>query len=181
LGTGLGPLDLDAVLGIAKAYTTRVGAGPFPSEAFDEDGDRMREAGAEFGTTTGRPRRCGWFDSCMVRTAVRINSASSLALTKLDVLDGIETIRVVTAYELDGELIDYVPSDPEAFARCVPVYEDFPGWMEPLEEARELDDLPEEALNYIEAVSTLVEAPISAISVGPEREQTVWVEESDEE
>ncbi|MBD3175130.1 MAG: adenylosuccinate synthase [Armatimonadia bacterium] len=177
IGTGLGPLDLDAVLGIAKSYTTRVGAGPFPAEAFDEDGDRLRESGAEFGTTTGRARRCGWFDSCMLRTAVRINSVSSLALTKLDVLDELETIRVVTAYELDGELIDYVPSDPEAFGRCVPVYEDFAGWQESLVEARELDDLPASAHNYVEAISTLVEAPISAIAVGPEREQTVWVED----
>lgn len=181
IGTGMGPLDLDRVLGIAKAYTTRVGAGPFPAEAFGDDGERLREAGTEFGTTTGRPRRCGWFDACMVKTAVRINSASSLALTKLDVLDELETIRVVTAYELDGALIDYVPSDPEAFARCVPVYDDYPGWMEPLADVREVDDLPEEALSYVEAVSILVDAPVSAIAVGPEREQTVWVEEPDDE
>ena len=177
LGTGLGPLDLDAVLGIAKSYTTRVGAGPFPAEADEADAALLREAGQEFGTTTGRPRRCGWFDACMVRTAVALNSASSIAITKLDVLDDLDVIKVAVAYELDGQTLDWVPSDPVDFARCKPVFEEAEGWKRNLSGARKPRDLPPEALAYIEMISTLVEAPVSAVSVGAEREDTVWFEE----
>jgi adenylosuccinate synthase len=177
LGTGLGPLDLDAVLGIAKSYTTRVGAGPFPAEADEADASALREAGQEFGTTTGRPRRCGWFDACMVRTAAALNSASSIAITKLDVLDDLDIIKVAVAYELDGETLDWVPSDPDDFARCKPVFEEVEGWKCKVSSAREPRDLPRQASAYIEMISTLVEAPVSAVSVGAEREDTVWFEE----
>jgi adenylosuccinate synthase len=174
LGTGIGPLDLDNVIGVAKAYTTRVGAGPFPAEAAEDEAQRLRELGREYGTTTGRPRRCGWFDACMVRTAVRLNSVSSLAVTKFDVLDSYEVIKMVTGYEIDSEMIDYVPSDPEVYVRCRPVVEEIAGWCKPTGEARKPSDLPGEARAYLEAIAAQVEAPIAVVSVGPDRGSTVW-------
>lgn len=181
LGTGLGPLELDRVLGVIKAYCTRVGAGPFPAEATEADATLLRERGSEYGTTTGRPRRCGWFDVPMARTAARLNSVTGLVLSKLDVLDTLRSIRVVTAYELDGEMLDYVPSDPIDYARCKPVFEEFPGWRQPIGDARAAEDLPEAALAYIETLAELVEADIVAASVGPDREQIVWFEEVEDE
>ncbi len=181
LGTGLGPLDLDNVVGVAKAYTTRVGAGPFPAEAPEAEATILREAGHEYGTTTGRPRRCGWFDVPVVRTAARLNSVTCLVLSKLDVLDGFETIKVVTGYELDGEMLEYVPGDPVAYGRCRPVIEEFPGWGRPIGAAREVDDLPREALDYVETIAELVDAEIAAVSVGPERDQIVWLAEFEDE
>jgi adenylosuccinate synthase len=181
LGTGLGPLDLDNVVGVAKAYTTRVGAGPFPAEAPESEAAILRQAGHEYGTTTGRPRRCGWFDVPVVRTAARLNSVSCLVMSKLDVLDGFESIKVVTGYELDGEMLEYVPSDPVAYARCRPVIEEYAGWCRPIGAARQPEDLPSEALDYIETIAELVDAEIAAVSVGPERDQIVWLAEFEDE
>ncbi len=177
LGTGMGPLDLDRVYGVAKAYTTRVGAGPFPAEAPEPEAGRLRERGAEYGTTTGRPRRCGWFDAAVVRTSARLNSVSALVLSKLDELDGLDSIKVVTAYKLGAETLEFVPSDTEVYARCEPVFEELPGWAAPIGDARSPDELPAEALEYIAVLSQLVAAPIAGASVGPDREQIVWFDE----
>jgi adenylosuccinate synthase len=172
-GSGFGPLYLDYVLGITKAYTTRVGGGPFPTELFDSTGARLAERGHEFGATTGRPRRCGWFDAVALRQAVNINSVSGLCLTKLDVLDGLDTIRICVAYQdADGNSLQS-PVDAEDYAKVVPVYEDVPGWSESTIGAKSLADLPQAALDYIAKIEAAVGAPIDVISTGPDRVETI--------
>jgi len=172
-GSGFGPLYLDYVLGITKAYTTRVGSGPFPTELFDDTGARLAERGHEFGATTGRPRRCGWFDAVALRTAVNINSISGLCLTKLDVLDGLEEIRVCVGYaDQSGNPVAH-PIDANDYDGVSPVYEALPGWSESTVGARRLEDLPNAARAYISRLETLVGAPIDIISTGPDREETI--------
>ncbi len=168
-GLGLNPKDIGKVTGIAKAYCTRVGNGPFPSEDFGEEGERLRKNGHEFGTTTGRPRRCGWFDAVAMKHAVRINGVDQIALMKLDVLDGFDEVKVCVAYEVDGKEIDYVPYDLED---ATPVYKSFPGW-EKTEGVRKFDDLPETAKTYIEALEAMVGARMGIISTSPQREDTI--------
>ena len=172
-GTGMGPRDLDYVLGIVKAYTTRVGAGPFPTELFDDMGEHLGTVGAEFGATTGRPRRCGWFDAVALRRSITNSSVSGLCVTKLDVLDGIETVRICVGYEIDGEPIAGLPVMVDRFADCVPVYEDIEGWTESTVGATSHDDLPENARRYLSRIEELVGIPIDIISTGPDREQTI--------
>jgi adenylosuccinate synthase len=172
-GSGFGPLFLDYVLGITKAYTTRVGAGPFPTELDDEVGKHLGERGHEFGATTGRQRRCGWFDAVAVRRAIEINSISGLCLTKLDVLDGLETIRICKAYEdSNGNAIDF-PGSADEFTGLQPVYEDMPGWTESTLGIQSIDELPENARNYIKRLEVLVDAPVDIISTGPDRNETI--------
>jgi adenylosuccinate synthase len=172
-GSGFGPLYLDYVLGITKAYTTRVGSGPFPTELFDATGAHLAERGHEFGATTGRPRRCGWFDAVALRTAVNINSVSGLCLTKLDVLDGLETIRICVGYTCkDGKPV-LNPMDSDDYAGLVPVYEEVPGWSESTLGAKTLDELPAAARSYISKIEAVVGAPIDIISTGPDRVETI--------
>ncbi|NKQ41895.1 MAG: adenylosuccinate synthase [Sulfurovum sp.] len=168
-GLGINPKDIGKVTGIAKAYCTRVGNGPFPSEDFAAEGDKLRKNGHEFGTTTGRPRRCGWFDAVAMRHAVRVNGVDQVALMKLDILDGFENIKVCVAYEVDGKQIDYVPYDLED---AKPIYENFSGW-DHTEGVRELDALPDTAKSYIEALEEMIGARIGIISTSPEREDTI--------
>ncbi|HVC72112.1 MAG TPA: adenylosuccinate synthase [Acidimicrobiales bacterium] len=172
-GTGVGPRDIGEVIGIAKAYVTRVGAGPFPTECLDEVGDLMVERGHEFGTNTGRRRRCGWFDAVMMRQAVRLNSLSEVALTKLDVLDSFETVKVCVAYESDGERFIHPPYHQSTFHQVVPVYEELPGWCEDLSAATELGDLPPAARAYVSFLATQIGVPIKLVGVGPGRDQFV--------
>lgn len=172
-GSGFGPLYLDYVLGITKAYTTRVGSGPFPTELFDATGAHLAKKGHEFGATTGRPRRCGWFDAFALRTAVNINSVSGLCLTKLDVLDGLETIRICVGYHCkDGNPV-LNPMDSEDYEGLVPVYEEVPGWSESTLGAKTLEELPEAARHYIRKIESVVGAPIDIISTGPDRVETI--------
>ena len=172
-GSGFGPLYLDYVLGITKAYTTRVGSGPFPTELFDATGERLAERGHEFGATPGRPRRCGWFDAVALRNAVNINSVSGLCLTKLDVLDGLETIRICVGYVCrDGNPV-LNPVDSDDYEGLVPVYEDVPGWSESTLGARSLAELPQAARDYINKIEEVVGAPIDIISTGPDRVETI--------
>ena len=168
-GLGINPKDLGRVTGIAKAYCTRVGNGPFPSEDFGEDGDRLRKNGHEFGTTTGRPRRCGWFDAVAMRHAVRVNGVDQVALMKLDVLDGFDEIKVCVAYEIDGKEIDYVPYE---LADAVPIYKSFAGW-DKTEGCREFDELPDTAKRYIEAIEEMIGTKIGIISTSPDRKDTI--------
>jgi adenylosuccinate synthase len=172
-GSGFGPLYLDYVLGITKAYTTRVGSGPFPTELFDDVGARLAERGHEFGATTGRPRRCGWFDAVALRTAVNINSISGLCLTKLDVLDGLEEISVCVAYQDDSGNTATNPIDAVDYEHLHPVYETLPGWSESTVGLKRMEDLPTNALAYIERLQSLVGAPIDIVSTGPDREETI--------
>ncbi|MEI8057220.1 MAG: adenylosuccinate synthase [Actinomycetes bacterium] len=174
-GSGIPPTAVTRVIAIAKAYITRVGEGPFPTELFDEDGERLRSIGAEFGTTTGRPRRCGWFDIPIARYASRINGVTDLIITKLDVLTGWEQIPVCVAYDVDGERISELPMTQTGFHHATPVYEYLPGWTEDISNARSLDDLPSNARAYIDFLEQRCGAPISAIGVGPEREQTIVI------
>jgi adenylosuccinate synthase len=172
-GSGFGPLYLDYVLGITKAYTTRVGSGPFPTELFDATGERLAERGHEFGATTGRARRCGWFDAVALRTAVNINSVSGICLTKLDVLDGLESIRICVGYTCkDGKPVPN-PVDSEDYEKLVPVYEEVPGWSESTLGARTLEEIPQAARDYIEKIEQVVGAPIDIISTGPDRVETI--------
>tara|TARA_R110002124_G_scaffold12051_3_gene57484 strand:- start:50 stop:1345 length:1296 start_codon:yes stop_codon:yes gene_type:complete len=172
-GSGFGPLYLDYVLGITKAYTTRVGSGPFPTELFDETGAHLAKKGHEFGATTGRPRRCGWFDAFALRTAVNINSVSGLCLTKLDVLDGLETIRICIGYNCkDGNPV-LNPMDSDDYLGLVPVYEEVPGWSESTLGAKTLEELPSAARSYIHKIESVVGAPIDIISTGPDRVETI--------
>ena len=173
VGSGVGPLDIDAVIGITKAYTTRVGAGPFPTELQDETGRRLAERGHEFGATTGRPRRCGWFDLPAIRRAARINSLSGLCMTKLDVLDGLETIRICTGYRVDGVIHEFAPAGAEAMAACEPIYEAMPGWSESTLGALRLEDLPANARRYLERIESLSGVPIDIVSTGPDRRETI--------
>ncbi|MGM0516609.1 MAG: adenylosuccinate synthase [Pseudomonadota bacterium] len=172
-GSGVGPLELDYVLGITKAYTTRVGGGPFPTELENEIGERLAERGHEFGSTTGRARRCGWFDAVALRRAVQINSLSGLCLTKLDVLDGMETVQICIGYEIDGERIESAPFAADTYSRCVPVYESMPGWQESTVGVKELDGLPQAARDYIRRIEELTGVPVDLISTGPDREETI--------
>jgi adenylosuccinate synthase len=174
-GSGIPPTRITGVIAIVKAYTTRVGEGPFPTELLDVRGDRLREAGAEFGTTTGRPRRCGWFDAVIARYAARINGVTDFVLTKLDVLTGMEEVPVCVAYEVDGVRHDEMPMTQSEFAKAVPVYETFPGWAEDISQARKIDDLPRTARDYVAALEEMIGAPISAIGVGPGRDETITV------
>ena len=172
-GRGAGPARLDYILGIAKAYTTRVGAGPFPTELFDETGDFLGKQGNEFGATTGRKRRCGWFDVVAMQKAVRLNALSGLCLTKLDVLDGLETLRICTGYRLDGKLLDGIPVSADELERCEPVYEDMPGWAEKTASVTRYEDLPQAARDYIERLEKLVGVEAHMISTGPERTENI--------
>lgn len=174
-GLGFGPGYVDRVIGVVKAYCTRVGNGPFPTEQDNETGDRLRANGAEFGTTTGRPRRCGWLDAVALRYAVRINGMTEIVLSKLDVLSGFDTLHIATAYELDGQRLAAMPIDTLQVERVTPVYEALPGWADDITGARRLGDLPEAARRYVRRVEELAGAPIRMISVGPEREQLVTV------
>jgi adenylosuccinate synthase len=174
-GSGCGPRDVGYVLGIAKAYTTRVGEGPFPTELTDETGERLGARGAEFGTITGRKRRCGWFDSVLVRQTVITGGIDGIALTKLDVLDGFDEIKLCTGYRLDGQDIDHLPADAVAQARLVPVYETIEGWKESTRGARSWADLPATAVKYIRRIEELIAAPVALLSTSPEREDTILV------
>lgn len=171
-GSGVSPRHIDSVMGIVKAYTTRVGEGPFMTELFDEDGAELARVGHEFGATTGRPRRCGWLDAVATRAAVEINGADQLTLTKLDVLDGFKTIKICTGYKLDGEVMDTMPLDLNRIDEVEPVYEEHPGWETSLENVRSFDDLPENAKSYVRRVEELLDSKVKIISVGPKREQT---------
>jgi adenylosuccinate synthase len=172
-GSGYGPLYLDYVLGITKAYTTRVGSGPFPTELFDEVGAHLASVGHEKGATTGRDRRCGWFDAAAVRFAVRINSVSGICLTKLDVLDGLETIRVCVGYKGKGDSASGSLMDIDSYKELEPIYEDLPGWTESTVGAKSLDELPENARAYIRYIESAIEVPVDIISTGPDREETI--------
>ncbi len=172
-GVGVGPGKLHHILGIVKAYTTRVGSGPFPTELNDETGTYIQEKGKEFGATTGRPRRCGWLDLAMMKDSIRYNGLDSIGMTKLDVLTGLDVIKVCIAYELDGKKIDFMPASLKDLARCKPVYEEFPGWKADISSARSIDELPGEAKNYIKKLEEIMEVPFSIISVGPMRDQTI--------
>lgn len=172
-GSGVGPGRLDRIVGIVKAYTTRVGSGPFPTELFDDKGDWLRSAGFEFGTTTGRPRRVGWYDAPITRYATRINGITDLVLTKLDILTGLETIPVCVAYDVDGERFDDVPVNQTDFHHAKPIYEEFPGWSEDISTARTFEDLPQTAQEYVLALEKMSNTRISVIGVGPERDQVI--------
>jgi adenylosuccinate synthase len=172
-GAGVGPRYIDRVVGIAKAYITRVGAGPFPTELFDETGDTIIERGGEYGTNTGRRRRPGWFDAVMLRHAVRLNSLSELCITKLDVLDPFDTVRVCVAYEADGRRFDRFPDDQSLLHKATPIYEDLPGWGTDVSAATEPDHLPAAALDYIAFLEDQVGVPIPLVGVGPGRDQYV--------
>jgi adenylosuccinate synthase len=175
VGTGLGPRDIHEVLGIVKAYTTRVGAGPFPTELFDETGEHLSRVGHEFGAVTGRPRRCGWFDAVALRRAALNNSISSLGVTKLDVLDGLDTLRICTGYRIDGEIRDEPPLLPHRFSECVPVYEEHPGWSETTHGIIEFAQLPSNARKYLARMEELAGVPIDIVSTGPDRAQTIML------
>ncbi|HIK54562.1 MAG TPA: adenylosuccinate synthase [Synechococcales cyanobacterium M55_K2018_004] len=177
VGAGVGPTIIDRVIGVAKAYTTRVGEGPFPTELFGELGDLLTERGAEFGTTTGRKRRCGWFDAVIGRYAVRINGLDCLAITKLDVLDELDEIKVCVAYEIDGVECHDFPTSAYRFAHCKPIYKTMPGWQQSTADCRSLDDLPQQALNYLKFLAELMEVPIAIVSLGASRDQTIIVED----
>ncbi len=172
-GTGIGPRSLDYILGIVKAYTTRVGAGPFPTELFDEMGEHIATVGAEFGATTGRPRRVGWFDAVALRRSIVNSSVSGLCVTKLDVLDELETIRICVGYEIDGRPVSGLPVVVDRFAECQPVYEDVPGWTSSTVGITAYEDLPENACSYLRRIEELVGVPVDIISTGPGREQTI--------
>jgi adenylosuccinate synthase len=173
VGTGIGPRHLQRIVGIAKAYVTRVGAGPFPTELKDEIGEGIRSRGGEFGTVTGRPRRCGWFDGVMIRQAVRLNTLTELAVTKIDILDPLDQIRVCVGYNIDGERTSYLPGDLDRFARAVPVYEDHVGWKTDLSSARVVADLPSAARRYLDRLGELAGVPITIIGVGAGRDQVI--------
>ncbi len=180
-GVGIGPGSIDYVLGIVKAYTTRVGEGPFPTELLkedgtpDADGERLGTRGHEFGTTTGRQRRCGWFDAALVRQTCATSGIKGICLTKLDVLDGFDTLKICVGYDLDGETLDYLPTAADQQARCKPIYEEIAGWSESTEGARSWNDLPANAIKYVKRVEELIECPVALLSTSPEREDTILV------
>ena len=176
-GTGCGPSSLSYVLAIAKAYTTRVGSGPFPTELFDDVGRRLGERGHEFGTVTGRQRRCGWFDAVMVRQAMKTSGVNGVALTKLDVLDGLDVIKVCIGYELDGRPVERFPASMGAQARVKPVYREFEGWNSSTEGARSWDDLPAQAVKYVRQIEQLIETPVALLSTSPERDDTILMKD----
>lgn len=172
IGSGVGPSKINHVVGVAKAYTTRVGDGPFPTELTDEIGDQIRDVGNEYGTTTGRPRRVGWFDSVVVRHARRVSGITDLSLNSIDVLTGIETLKICVAYEHNGKRIEEFPASLKMLSECKPIYEELPGWTEDITSVKSLDELPDNARHYIERVSQLTGIPLSVFSVGPDRSQT---------
>jgi len=173
-GSGIGPTRIDRVIAVVKAYTTRVGSGPFPTELLDADGEKLRAVGAEFGVTTGRPRRCGWYDAVIARYAARVNGVTDFVLTKLDILSEFDKIPVCVGYKLpDGTTIDDMPMTQTDFHHATPIYEEFPGWREDISKAREFDDLPKNAQRYIEALQAMSGAPFSVVGVGPARDQTL--------
>jgi len=174
-GTGIGPGSIDFVLGIVKAYTTRVGEGPFPTELFDGDGQRLGERGHEFGTTTGRKRRCGWFDAVLVRQTCATSGVKGIALTKLDVLDGFDELKICTGYDLDGERLDYLPTAADKQARVTPNFETMKGWSDSTAGARSWADLPGEAVKYVRRIEELIQCPVALLSTSPEREDTILV------
>ena len=174
-GTGVSPRELHEIIGISKAYVTRVGSGPFPTELLDADGEKLRQAGHEFGSTTGRPRRCGWFDTLVLKYAVRVNGLTGVALTKLDVLDGFETIKICTGYEYDGKVLDELPANLAVFEKCRPVYEEMPGWQTGISGAKSFADLPLKAQNYVKRLEELMGCPIVLVSVGPRRDETIML------
>lgn len=174
-GAGIGPHGIGTVLGIAKAYTTRVGSGPFPTELFDDVGKRLGERGREFGTVTGRPRRCGWFDACLVRQAVKVGGIQGLALTKLDVLDGLEELKICTGYRIEGEVVKRLPAALGAQAKAEPIYETLEGWTQSTQGARSWAELPATAIKYVKRIEELVEAPVTLLSTSPERDDTILV------
>ena len=176
VGSGMGPSALDYVLGITKAYTTRVGEGPFPTELFDDTGRLIGERGREFGTVTGRARRCGWFDAALVRQTIRTSGITGIALTKLDILDGFQTIKVCVGYELDGRRIDYLPASQAAQARVKPIYEEIEGWQETTAKARSWAQLPAQAIKYVRRIEELIEAPVAVLSTSPDRDDTILVQ-----
>jgi adenylosuccinate synthase len=176
-GAGVGPSVVGMVLGIAKAYTTRVGSGPFPTELFDDTGKRLGERGHEFGTVTGRPRRCGWFDAVMVRQAVKVGGIQGLALTKLDVLDGFAELKICTGYEIDGKPFRHLPAAMGAQARATPVYETMEGWQDSTRGARSYADLPAQAIKYVRRIEELVECPVTLLSTSPERDDTILMKD----
>lgn len=177
-GLGIPPRAIDGVIGVAKAYTTRVGAGALPTELFGEMGDRLRESGQEFGSVTGRPRRCGWYDAVATRYAARVNGLDALALTKLDVLDGIPELQVCTAYRCKGTIITEMPGDHAQLSMCEPVYETIPGWTTPTAGIRRFEDLPKEAKAYIARLEEITGVPAAIISTGSAREDTIIREDS---
>jgi adenylosuccinate synthase len=174
-GVGLGPTAIDFVLGIVKAYTTRVGEGPFPAELFDADGERLGARGHEFGTVTGRKRRCGWFDAVLVRQTCATSGVSGIALTKLDVLDGFATLKICIGYDLDGKRMDYLPTAADQQARCTPIYEEMEGWSENIAGARSWAQLPGAAIKYVRRIEELIQCPVALLSTSPEREDTILV------
>jgi adenylosuccinate synthase len=174
-GVGLGPGAIDFVLGIVKAYTTRVGEGPFPAELHDADGVRLGERGHEFGTVTGRKRRCGWFDAVLVRQTCATSGMSGIALTKLDVLDGFKTLKICVGYDLDGMRLDYLPTAADQQARCMPIYEELEGWQENTAGARSWADLPGAAIKYVRRIEELIQCPVALLSTSPERDDTILV------
>jgi adenylosuccinate synthase len=172
-GSGFGPVHIDAVIGILKAYTTRVGSGPFPTELFDDTGDQLQRKGGEFGATTGRKRRCGWLDSVVANEAIRLNSITGLAVTKLDVLSGQPKIKIATSYDADGRVFRAMPSNIRMTEKVKPVYEEIPGWQEEIDRARSVEDLPMQARDYIKRIEDITETPAVIISVGPARDETL--------
>lgn len=174
-GSGVSPRAINEVIGISKAYVTRVGSGPFPTELLEETGEKLRKIGGEFGATTGRPRRCGWFDAMVIRYAVRINGLTGIALTKLDVLSDFDTIKVCTGYTYEGQALETLPARLETFENCVPVYEELPGWKTDITGVRSFDQLPENAKSYVKRLEELAGCPIVMVSVGPRRDQTIQI------
>lgn len=176
-GSGVGPMDLDYILGITKAYTTRVGAGPFPTELFDAMGEHLATRGHEFGATTGRPRRCGWFDAVALRRSLQINSVTGLCITKLDVLDGLDTLRLCVGYKVDGREVELPPVGAEAYSACEPVYIDMPGWQDTTVGIRDYDRLPERAKAYLKKIEDVVATPIAIISTGADRDDNIILQQ----
>lgn len=174
-GAGVGPKEISGVIGIVKAYTTRVGRGPFPTELFDETGDFIQEKGAEFGATTGRKRRCGWLDTVILKNAVRLNGLTGITITKLDVLGGLKSLNICTAYEFEGKVVKDFPAGLKVLAGCKPLFETLPGWPEDISGIRKIEDLPKNARNYLKRIEELIETPMDIISVGPGREETIVI------
>ena len=174
-GAGIGPKEITSVLGIVKAYTTRVGKGPFPAELFDETGDAIQKKGVEFGATTGRKRRCGWLDTVLIRNSARLNGLTGLVITKLDILGGLKSLKICTGYEYKGEIIFDFPASIKILEACNPIYETLPGWSEDISDIRKIEDLPRNAKNYLSRIEEITETPINIISVGPGRDETIMV------
>jgi adenylosuccinate synthase len=174
-GTGVSPRDINEIIGISKAYVTRVGSGPFPTELEDADGEQLRQTGGEFGATTGRPRRCGWFDALVIKYAVRVNGLTGIALTKLDVLSVFETIKICTGYAYKDTFLTELPANLDVFEKCRPVYEEMPGWQSDITAARSFAELPEKARNYVKRLEELAGCPIVLVSVGPRRDETIML------